>query len=803
MISRILLTLGFTIVYIFSLSAQISITGVVKDENAKALPYCSIALLSAKDSSLIKGGLSDENGSYKIESITQGTYIILASYVGYKDIYSDNFEIKPESKKAEVDLNFSNANLQLQEVVITAKKPFLEQKADRLVVNVANSAIAAGGTAMEILQKVPGLVIIQDKVTLGGSQNLQIWIDGKPSAYTDMNAVLRDMPGDQIDKIEVISQPGAQFDAAGGPVLNIVLKRNADLGFKTTIGMTVGGFKVNHEDVNKPSQFYSRLNPNISTTYRSGKIGLSGNLSYNKGEYFSAIQINRFIGSDIYKSKNLDNTDYTFKNARVSADYFANEKLTTGVVARLWARDAEGSAGNITEVFNNTQEKLLNNFGTDNASTSQRKGSFVNYYIKQEIDRKTGHTLSFDIDYNQFQNRSINDLSIYAINKPMIRSRSKQDVNQPVNIWVSKIDYILPIDSFLKIETGLKTSRATVNNDLNFFRSDLRSDLESNIFLYKENINAAYVKSDLSVNKLEFSAGLRMEQTIVTGDSLGRRLLDRSYIQLFPSGSALYNLNKNLAVQASYARRVNRPGFQQQNPFSNFIDSLTYTRGNPQLKPEIVNTSQLNLTFNGQPFLGVAYYTTDDVIIENAPQLEGTKTFTTAQNLARQKRVEIQLNFPIKLGKYIDGFGGNQAIYNSYDAVYLNTNYNASRWHWLAYWQITGTLPKEFKVEFGGFYMTKFLEEFLTIGNIAGLNFGVSKTFANKAGRVALNFNDILYSQKTDANININNVNVNFLQRELSRNIRLSVSYQIGNNKVKGLSRNNASESETSRVKID
>ncbi len=186
------------------------------------------------------------------------------------NVYSDIIDLKPDSKVATVDIFFLQKGILLDETVIVAKRPFLEQKSDRLVVNVASSAIAAGGTAMEILQKVPGVVILQDKVTLGGSQNLQVWVDGKPSPYTDMNALLRDMPGDQIEKIELITQPGAQFDAAGGPILNVVLKRNADLGFKGTAAVTFGGYRVDQSDVDAGKENYYRLNPSVNMTYRNG-----------------------------------------------------------------------------------------------------------------------------------------------------------------------------------------------------------------------------------------------------------------------------------------------------------------------------------------------------------------------------------------------------------------------------------------------------------------------------------------------------------------------------------------------------
>jgi hypothetical protein len=166
--------------------------------------------------------------------------------------------------------------------------------------------------------------------------------------------------------------------------------------------------------------------------------------------------------------------------------------------------------------------------------------------------------------------------------------------------------------------------------------------------------------------------------------------------------------------------------------------------------------------------------------------------------------VEIQLNFPIKLGKVIDGFGGNQAIFNSYNATYQGLKYEASRWHWLAYWQINANLPKDFKMEFGGFYLTKFLEEFLTIDNISGVNIGISKSFADKKGRVALSFNDVFYKQNSNATIDFSDVRVSFYQRNFTRQLRLTASYQFGNTKMKNLNgRSSASESESSRVKVD
>jgi hypothetical protein len=797
------LTLVLLCLFCLTIKAQITLQGTINDTKSQPIPFASIALIAAKDSHLVKGALTEENGLYTIPSVSAGDYRILVSSLGFDKAYSAIFTIKEDSKTAIIDLTLKEAAKMLDEAVVTASRPLFEQKADRLVVNVANSPIAAGGTALEILQKVPGVLIIQDRVTLAGNQGVQVWIDGKPSPYQDVNAALRDMPGDQIDRIELIRQPGARYDAAGGPILNIILKRNAELGINGTAQMTVGGFRVNQNDVNAGIKDYYRVNPSLTLNYRSGVWNLFGNASYNQGNYFTVMNVNRYIGNETYISGNYDESDYTFKNIRLGADYYATKKTTLGILFKAFERNGTGDAINETNVFTNDLKTKLNSFITENDENSKRSSASGNFNIKHDFDSKTGHNINFDIDISRFNVRNINDLTIYKNQANSLRSQSQQDVAQPVDLVVSKVDYSLPIDTSFKVEIGAKTSFATIDND---FRSGEISKAESNIFLYKENINAGYTNINKTFGRLEFNAGLRVEQTIATGTTDNKKVLDRNYVQWFPNASLLYRLSKpkGLGIQASYSKRVNRPSFNQQNPFTQFIDSLTYTRGNPALLPEVAHSGQLAVVYEGQPFLSVEYSKTDDVIIENAPQLEGTKTFTTAQNLANHYNWTLQLNFPIKLGKWLDGFGGNQAIRNEYKADYLGQRYAASRWHWLAYWGVTAKLPKDFKIELNGFYMTKFLEEFLVINSLKGFNIGASKTFWDKRGRLSFNFNDIFYGQKTDARIDYSNVVVDFKQRNYSRNMRLTFSYQFGNNKVKNArNRRSASESETSRIKIE
>jgi outer membrane receptor protein involved in Fe transport len=789
----------------FLAQAQVTVQGKIVDEKAQAVPFVSVALVTARDSQLVKGALTDDNGGFSIPSVSAGSYRILATAVGFDKTYTSTFEIKSDSKTATVDVTLKVATQLLGEAVIVAQRQLFEQKPDRLIMNVANSPIAAGGTVLEVLQKMPGLVVANEQIKLGGSRDVQIWIDGKPSNYTDVTAVLKDMPSDLIDRIELITQPGARYDAAGGPILNIILKRNAELGFTGTATMSLGGSRYDESAMNLGIKKFYRATPSVNMNYRSGQFNVFGSYSYGHRTYFNVQNVDRFIGNETYKQNNYSDNYADFQNYRAGLDFYATKKTTVGILFKGWKRTGEDAASSVTDVFKrDDSSQKLNAFVTENNSTSNRANLTGNFNAKHEFNAKTGHTLNFDLDYANFTTKNITNLNIYRVAASNLSSKSQQNLNQPVDIYTGKLDYSLPIDSTFKADIGAKSSISTVDNRLVFSRAGEVSAKESNDFLYKENINAAYVNLNKKLGKIELSAGLRTEQTVATGTSMNAKVLDRSYLQWFPSASVLYKLNQHMGVQASYSKRVDRPSFQQQNPFSYFIDSLTYQRGNPNLKPQILNTGQLAVVYDGQPFASVEYVRTDDVIIENAPIREGTKTFTTAANLAAQDNWTFQLNAPLNFAKWISGYVGNQAIYNAFDADYRGFQYKASRWHWLAYAGATIKLPQDIKLELNGFYMTKFLEEFLTINPLGGLSVGVSKSFADKRSRLSVNFNDVFYGQKTSAVIGFGDVSVNFAQRNDTRNVRMTFSYQFGNTKVKSSrKRSTGSESETSRIKVE
>jgi Outer membrane protein beta-barrel family len=372
-----------------------------------------------------------------------------------------------------------------------------------------------------------------------------------------------------------------------------------------------------------------------------------------------------------------------------------------------------------------------------------------------------------------------------------------------------KLDYTHPFSSKTKLELGGKSSYATIDNDLKFFRETVLDTKRSNVFNYKENINALYGTFSTSFGKnWELQTGLRAEQTVAQGFSKAenKNVLDRNYWQLFPSVFLTRKIGKNLGITTSFTRRIDRPSYQQQNPFEFQLDSLTFTRGNPLLKPQLTNELKFQVTFDGQPFFAFGYNKTNDVIIENAPQQDAVtkRTFTTAENLATYNNYFVELNFPLNIGKRISGFGGNQLIYNVYDANYLGGNFNQGRVNWLAYINVNVKMTNTLSAEINGYYMTKSQQEFLTLNSQGSLSVSLQQKVLGGKGKISLSANDIFYTEKNSGTIKYQDIDLQYFQRESSRNIRLGFTYSFGNDILKATrNRKTGSETEAGRVKTN
>jgi hypothetical protein len=802
---KTLITTLLTIFTFIQVNAQSKISGKVLDEKQKPAEFATVALLKSKDSSMIKADLTNAEGQYAFESIKSGKYILASSMVGYKRTFSKPFEVSSENVQIP-DIQLIGASKELNEVTITAQKPFLEQRTDKLIVNVASSPTAAGATALEVLRKVPGLIIAQDRITIAGKASVMIMIDGKPSQYTDMNEVLKDLPSTNIDKIEVIKNPSARYDAAGGAVINIVMKRNANLGTNGSIGVNFRGSVYDNTDVSRSSNdVFNGFSPTFSINHRKGKFNIFGSYTYANRNVFELVKIGRIIGKE-----NFDNTQFSpltsiVHNARAGMDFYADKKNTFGFLVTGFDRDGGNLSDATTKVSDVETGKAINSFRTMNNQPTKRSNIGYNINWKHSFDT-TGKDLNVDVDYVTYRLQNQNVITIIDGN---LKRNQSQSVDNPVAFTTLKLDYTHPFSSKTKLELGGKSSYATIDNDLKFFRETALDTKRSNVFNYKENINALYGTFSTSFGKnWELQTGLRAEQTVAQGFSKAenKNVLDRNYWQLFPSVFLTRKIGKNLGITTSFTRRIDRPSYQQQNPFEFQLDSLTFTRGNPLLKPQLTNELKFQVTFDGQPFFAFGYNKTNDVIIENAPQQDAVtkRTFTTAENLATYNNYFVELNFPLNIGKRISGFGGNQLIYNVYDANYLGGNFNQGRVNWLAYINVNVKMTNTLSAEINGYYMTKSQQEFLTLNSQGSLSVSLQQKVLGGKGKISLSANDIFYTEKNSGTIKYQDIDLQYFQRESSRNIRLGFTYSFGNDILKASrNRKTGSETEANRVKTN
>lgn len=755
-------------------------------------------LYRQSDSALVKSALTNNEGEFRFEKIIDGRYAIRSTMIGHQPTLTP---VQVNGSDVMVnDITLKAGTKVLKEVSLVATKPFLEQRADKLVVNIEGSATAAGSTALEILQKVPGVIILNDKISLVGKNSVMILIDGRPSPYQDMSQVLRDMAASNIEKIELISNPGAKYDAAGGAVINIVLKRNANLGtngvvsFATAIG-------IYYKDVVPVDRTIIRYGPGISLNHRKNKLNVYGGYSYLHRDFFEYTEFVRDIGTSRFFQKNYSPNNVSSHAYRFGMDLYADKKNTFGFLVRGFNRKNGVETHNATEQKQISNGQLLSSFTTFLTQQQDRSNLSANINWKHTFDT-LGRDLNIDIDYATFQ--IDNSSNIITKLSSGGQSVSNQAVDNPVKFGTVKIDYVQPLGKESKLEMGAKASIAKIDNFLTFRRNNVIDQGKSNTFLYEENINAAYASYQKKLTAWEFIFGLRTEQTIAKGNSVSTKVLDRNYWQLFPSAFITRKLNKNFSVVTQYSRRVNRPSYQQQNPFTEYLDSLTYVRGNPLIKPETTDAAKISLTYQGQPFFGVSYNKTSDVIFQNAPKQEGNLTYATPENLAAFENVAIELNFPIKFGKKISGYGGNQFVYNHYKADYLNAVYDRNRWHWIAYGQVAFKPTATLSFETSFFYSTRFLAEFLTIEPLGNLNVAIAKTFLERKLRVALNFSDIFYTNNTRGRIDYQDIHLSYLEKDETRSVRLAVSYSFGNQKLKAArNRTTGSDAETNRVKTN
>ncbi|WP_144896178.1 outer membrane beta-barrel protein [Lutibacter sp. Hel_I_33_5] len=781
-------TLFILLFGILSSFSQNKISGKVVDEQNQPLPFANVILYEIGSKKTPKGTVSDDDGNYFIENIANGTYKIEVSMLGFKTEKIKEFKL---SANKTVNIVLKEESQKLDEVVVKSTRPVIKQTAEKLIVDLEKTEML-NSNLQDVMRKVPGVLVTNNGITIAGKGGVRILINGKTTEYMDVETLLRDFPADNIAKIEVVEQPGAEYEASGsGAIINIILKKNVRLGTHGSITGWVG------ED--EGFEYGTRA----SIASYKNKLNWQTSIGYSEPTWRDDLFLVRTVGSETYDQ--ITKSPYDPTNFRVSGniDYYINDNNSIGIGGRWNTRKSDRITSSRTIISDlNTTNTLFseNNFERD------RDNFNINPYYEYKSDTDK---LVIDFNYIDYKNDNTNTLSdVTGSTLPFIDRKYNQ--NGEYTIKTYKADYSKTFSDNFKFSFGSKYAMVKTDSDLQSFLENNANgfDLDqasSSQFLVDETIFAAYSKVNATSGKWSFSGGLRYENSNTDGTSVflknGKMVEEvkkRPIKKIFPSASVSRKLNEQLGASVSYSYRIRRPSYNSLNSFQEFLDPFSAEEGNPNLKPAFTNNYQFNLTYEGQPFFTVGYSNTNDVIFDLIKQDN-----TTAQIRQQAVNVEDYTNWnfrifgPLSFIKGVEGYTGFIVNKNSYTSAIHGVN--LSKWATFWFIQASYKLPWGVNFEMSGNYGTGALEGQIEVDWLAGLDFSFGKKFLDDKLKVNLGFNKML-NRGFNGTIDYGNGTAKVESNGSRQNIQLRLVYSFGSKFGKKKSSRNSSRDEENRI---
>jgi Outer membrane protein beta-barrel family/Carboxypeptidase regulatory-like domain len=798
----------FVLFFFLYQSIQAQISAVVFNEKEMPLAFANVLLLKASDTSLIKGAITENNGLFRIDDVNDGTYLLEISMIGFQTYRSTVFEVKNKKPTKELGNLVIKENVALLEAVdVVAKKPLFEQKIDRMLINVENSITAAGATALEILERSPGVVVNRQNNTIAmtGKEGVIVMMNGKINRMPISAVVqlLAGMPSNNIKRIELITTPPANFDAEGNAgFINIVLKQSQDLGLNGAYSLT-GGFGKG-----------SILAGGINFNYRKKNFNLYGDYSYNRrNQEFTTsmdreVQLNGETIRTLLESVRNPSAQRNH-NLRLGVDLELTKKTILGVL--ISGYDNQYNQLGITQSAqsrNGITDTLLN-IKVDEINHWQHLAGNLNL----QHTFNDSESLTFDVDYlYYYNNQPANYYTSYldGSNKFLFQEQSSSGKLTPINVGVSSLNYSKRFSEAVKMDLGVKGTLSQFDNDVTaaMIKNGIQVKDPSLTAKYRleESIFAAFSSFDVKLDdKTSMKLGLRYEYT---NSNLGTKeqanIVDRHYGRLFPSFYLARTFNENHAANISFGRRITRPTFNDLAPFVFFVDPNTFLSGNAALQPSLSNSLKLDYRFKST-LISVLYSVEDSTISLFQPKvITGTqKVIYAAQNMKNRKSAALVFALPITLTKWWNMQNNLIGTWQEVNAYFDKNLIQVHNQNLQLVWINNFTLPKNFSAEMVGVYQTKALSGAAVTLPYGTLNIGIQKKFKDNLGTLRFGIDDVLNSAKLRFGNNLPQYNVvstvvlDFSQRTF----KLSYSRNFGNNQLKG-NRQRATGAEEERGRV-
>ncbi|HAU52874.1 MULTISPECIES: TonB-dependent receptor domain-containing protein [Sphingobacterium] len=764
--------------------AQVKVTGKVHVENNVPLASATAYLMKAKTTVILKAVVTDENGEYQFSDIQAGSYYVEAKMVGYTTNKSNVFDISKSDHKVPAIL-LNTDTRKLQEVAVEGKRPMVESKPGKLVLNVENSPLAAGNNALDIVQRAPGVSLDNNNnLQLMGQSGVSVTIDGRQTYMSGEQLVnfLKSTDGNQIKSVEVITTRAAKDDAEGAVgTINIVLKKNRMEGFNGTFNMTAG----------RGEKF--RGNSSLSLNYKKNNTTVFGSYAYSDEKSHRKLLLDRVI-------QNKGEKTY-FKQRSILDEKEQNHSYRFGVEQRTSARNTLtvqfNGSNNIEYNDNDSKTNVGKSFTTLDSlliSTSQFKELFDRYSANLNNEFRidsNGRKLTLDLDWSKFKsskrvgyNNQYFDGQMNAITPEEIQ-RSRMPIG--IDIYVAKLDYEQPLSKVSKLEMGAKYSNVTSDNDLTFEdflnNSWINNEKRTNHFVYKEQIAAGYIDYNNTIGKWGLKVGARGEYTFSDGNSLTlNKQVKRNYFKLFPNANLTYTLHENHILSLGYARKITRPNYRQLNPFDYFIDKLTFERGNPYLNPQFSNEFTLNYTLMQRYNVTLGINDVRDAIVESMGQDSVLKqTWVIRENLGKNLTAYLNLNIPVTVSKIWSMNNNITGIHFNFDGMV--SGYPLKRTSFLL--QATSMhnlkLAKSLSANVNLRYFSPFNYNVYDMKARWDMEVGATKTFKDQRSSLKLAVSDLFNTGNQNLKTNFGDFDSSIRQYQDRRVVRLTYSYKFGN----------------------
>ena len=776
-----------------------SLTGSLQDEKGLSIPYANVAVLRSTDSTMVTGSVTDAEGKFKIASPAQGYYFMRLTAIGYRKQTVPAFTITgPEFSKDFGSIALKEDVEVLQEVSVEAQRPTVIAEADKLVVSVEGTAMAAGSTALEVLGKSPGVWVDQEgNIQLNGKSGVKVMIDGRPTYLSarELQNMLASMPAENIKNIEVIANPSAREEAEGtAGILNINLKKNTIQGMN---GSVYTGFQYNG---------VPGYSTGASLNYKKDRWNSSINVDVANRESFKTLAMIREFNQagdyarfdqDTYESR----TDYT-PSIKLGTTYELNKNHSLGFNTRLSQhRTEQDFSADMSLVRTNADDNMLIKSATPSLEKINNSTLNLNYLGKLD---SAGTTLSANLDYVRLRNNaSTRFLNTFTDANGNVEQSQALGNKNPTSydIYAARLDFSRPLSKG-KLELGLKASHVTSDNELDFYAMEGNiqqpvADM-SNHFIYRENILAAYTNWNRRLNDTwNVQAGLRAEQTISEGESYTTdQKTSRSYLNLFPSLFVQQKVSDNYQLSYNYSRRINRPRYEALNPYFVYLDPYTVAQGNPHLRPEYTHSFEVIQTIKQSYNLILGYSISEDYSTEIPMQNNETKrTVFVQQNFDRQQTMKAVVVAPVQVLPKWSIFNNLIMAYQSFETNIGNLHQVNESLFFMAQTNNTIKLPAGFTFELSGTYRGPLAHGLYQIDGAWWVNTGIKRSFMDNKLDVSLSANDIFGTLLETGTADIG-VNRNYFEQYRGvQDVRINLRYRFSKG-AKFESKNKSSELE-------